>query len=35
LDYFVEAQIDGIILKDIFSILVNAFSENNEVYNCK
>ena len=29
---FVEAQIDGIILKDIFSIPVNAISENNEVY---
>ena len=29
---FVEAQIDGIILKDIFSIPVNAVSENNEVY---
>ena len=29
---FVEAQIDGIILKDIYSIPVNAISENNEVY---
>ena len=29
---FVEAQIDGIILKDVFSIPVNALSENNEVY---
>ena len=29
---FVEAQIDGIILKDVFSIPVNAISENNEVY---
>ena len=29
---FVEAQIDGIILKDIFSIPVNAISENNDVY---
>jgi len=29
---FVEAQIDGIILKDIFLIPVNAISENNEVY---
>ncbi|MDA0753384.1 MAG: efflux RND transporter periplasmic adaptor subunit [Candidatus Marinimicrobia bacterium] len=29
---FVEAQIDGIILKDIFSIPINAISENNEVY---
>ena len=29
---FVEAQIDGIKLKDIFSIPVNAISENNEVY---
>ena len=29
---FVEAQIDGIILNDIFSIPVNAISENNEVY---
>ena len=29
---FVEAQIDGIILKGIFSIPVNAISENNEVY---
>ena len=29
---FVEAQIDGIILKDILSIPVNAISENNEVY---
>ena len=29
---FVEAQIDGSILKDIFSIPVNAISENNEVY---
>ena len=29
---FVEAQIDGIKLKDIFSIPVNAISQNNEVY---
>ena len=29
---FVEAQIDGIILKNIYSIPVNAISENNEVY---
>ena len=29
---FVEAQIDGIKLKDIFSIPANAISENNEVY---
>ena len=29
---FVEALIDGIILKDIYSIPVNAISENNEVY---
>lgn len=29
---FVEAQIDGIILKDIYSIPVNAISENNEVF---
>ena len=29
---FVEAQIDGIKLKNIFSIPVNAISENNEVY---
>jgi len=29
---FVEAQIDGIILKDIYSIPVSAISENNEVY---
>ncbi len=29
---FVEAQIDGIILKDIYSIPINAISENNEVY---
>ena len=29
---FVEAQINGIILKDIYSIPVNAISENNEVY---
>ncbi len=29
---FVEAQIDGIILNDIFSIPVNSISENNEVY---
>ena len=29
---FVEAHIDGIILKDIYSIPVNAISENNEVY---
>lgn len=29
---FVEAQIDGIILKDIFEIPINAISENNEVY---
>ena len=29
---FVEAQIDGIILKDIFSIPINTISENNEVY---
>ena len=29
---FVEAQIDGNILKDIYSIPVNAISENNEVY---
>ena len=29
---FVEAQIDGIILKDIYSIPVNAISKNNEVY---
>ena len=29
---FVEAQIDGIILNDIYSIPVNAISENNEVY---
>ncbi len=29
---FVEAQIDGIILKDIFSIPIKAISENNEVY---
>ena len=29
---FVEAQIDGIILKDVFSIPVNTLSENNEVY---
>ena len=29
---FVEAQIDGIILKDIFSIPAKAISENNEVY---
>lgn len=29
---FVEAQIDGIILKGIYSIPVNAISENNEVY---
>jgi len=29
---FVEAQIDGIILNDVFSIPVNSISENNEVY---
>ena len=29
---FVEAQIDGIKLKNIFSIPVNAISQNNEVY---
>jgi len=29
---FVEALIDGIILKDIFSIPAKAISENNEVY---
>ena len=29
---FVEALIDGITLKNIFSIPVNAISENNEVY---
>ena len=29
---FVEALIDGINLKNIFSIPVNAISENNEVY---
>ncbi len=29
---FVEAQIDGIKLKDVFSIPFNAISENNEVY---
>ncbi len=29
---FVEAQIDGIILKDVYSIPINAISENNEVY---
>ena len=29
---FVEAQIDGIILDDVFSIPVNSISENNEVY---
>jgi len=29
---FVEAQIEGIILKDIFRIPINAISENNEVF---
>jgi RND family efflux transporter MFP subunit len=29
---FVEAQIDGIILKNIFRVPVNAISENNEVF---
>lgn len=29
---FVEAQIDGIILKNVFSVPVNAISENNEVF---
>ena len=29
---FVEAQIDGIILKNVFRIPVNAISENNEVF---
>lgn len=29
---FVEAQIDGIILKNVFRVPVNAISENNEVF---
>ena len=29
---FVEAQIDGILLKDIFRIPINSISENNEVF---
>jgi RND family efflux transporter MFP subunit len=29
---FVEAQIEGVILKDIFRIPINAISENNEVF---
>jgi multidrug efflux pump subunit AcrA (membrane-fusion protein) len=29
---FVEAKIDGIILKNVFRIPVNAISENNEVF---
>ena len=29
---FVEAQIDGIILNDVFSIPVNSISQNDEVY---
>lgn len=29
---FVEAQIDGVILKNVFRVPVNAISENNEVF---